>query len=265
MTDELNVVNDTQQGVVDPASEDVSAVEAQVEPEETIEQESAQAEVAPAEQPLEENQAFAKMRRELEASQREKAEAAEKLAAYEQNEVRLQEVLQEQYGFKGNLEQIADELAAAQSGRTVAEVRAERQQAEEAKRKEAERVAKMQNMEAELNYYRNMAVDKLKTDLLKEIKEAYPDCAAKSVDEFGDDFANLLEHGVSPAMAYAAYKSVQEAKSKPTPPEMGAVNNRETPESEYYTLEELKGMSQAEVHKHWKKVEKSREKIFGKQ
>lgn len=265
MTDELNVVNDTQQGVVDPASEDVSAVEAQVEPEETTEQESAQAEVAPAEQPLEENQAFARMRRELEASQREQAEAAERLAAYEENESRLQEVLQTQYGFKGDLVQIADELAAAQSGRTVAEVQAERAQHEADKRAEAERNAKMQTMEQELDYYRSMAVDKLKADLLKEVKKTYPDCTAKSVDEFGDEFAGLVEHGVSPAVAYAACKSVQEAKTKPTPPEIGAVNNRETPESEYYTLEELKGMSKAEVHKHWKKVEKSREKIFGKQ
>ena len=269
MTDVINVVDDTQQGVVDLAGEDVSADEAQVDSLKgtgEAPQIEAQAEVAPAEQSHEEreNQAWTQMRRDLEASKKAEAEYAEKIAAYEENESRLRKVLAKEYGFDGDLVQIADELAAAQSGRTVAEVQAERAQLEADRRSEAERNAKMQTMEQELDYYRNMAVDKLKADLLKEVKKTYPDCGAKSVDEFGDEFAGLVEHGVSPAVAYAACKSVQEAKTKPTPPDIGAVNNRETPESEYYTLEELKSMSKAEVHKHWKKVNRSREKIFGK-
>lgn len=252
MTDEVNVVNDTQQEVVGPGDGAVSADEVQ---EEQIAEPAA--EVAPAKQSVEENQAFAQMRRNWQQSQREAAEAGKRLSAYEEGEKRLSGLLQSVYGFGGSVDEIADRLEAGQTNRAVEEIRRERLQKAEAENFKAEQDEKIRSLQDELEHYRRMSVDKLKADLLNEIKGKYPDCKAKSVDEFGDDFAKLIENGVSPVMAYAAYSSVQNAGKKPTPPEIGAVNSKEAPESETYTMEELSKMSKAEVHKNWSKVKRS--------
>lgn len=253
MTDEVNVVNDTQQEVVGPEDSAVSADEVQ---EEQI-AEPAEAEVAPAKQSVEENQAFAQMRRNWEQSQREAAEAGKKLSAYQEGEKRLSGLLQSVYGISGSVDEIADRLEAGQTNRAVEEIRRERLQKAEMENFKAEQDEKIRSLQDELEHYRRMSVDKLKADLLNEIKGKYPDCKAKSVDEFGDDFAKLIENGVSPVMAYAAYSSVQNAGKKPMPPEIGAVNSKEAPESETYTMEELSKMSKAEIHKNWSKVKKS--------
>ena len=252
MTDEVNVVNDTQQEVVGPEDSAVSADEVQ-------EEQNAEpaAEVAPAKQSVEENQAFAQMRRNWEQSQREAKEAQERLSAYEAGEKRLKELIHSAYGFNGDFDEIADQIEAGQTDRSVSEIRAERLQRLEAENQKAEQDEKIRSLQDELEHYRRMSVDKLKADLLNEIKGKYPDCKAKSVDEFGDDFARLIQNGISPVMAYAAYSSVQNAGKKPTPPEIGAVNSKEAPESETYTIEELSKMSKAEIHKNWHKVKKS--------
>lgn len=115
-------------------------------------------------------------------------------------------------------------------------------------------------MEKEKEYYKNLAVQKLKADLLSELKILYPECTAESVDEFGLEFAKLLQNGISPALAYAAAKSVAEAGNKPLPPEIGAVNNTAAPDREYFTRDEVANMTKEEVHRNWKKIQKSRGK-----
>ena len=253
MADELNVVNDTQGEVVAPENSTVSADEVQAESSDV----PAQAEAAPAKQSVEENQAFAQMRRNWEQSQREAKEAQERLSAYEAGEKRLKGLIHSAYGFNGDFDDIADQIEAGQTDRSVSEIRAERLQRLEAENQKAAQDERIRLLEDELAHYRNLAVDNVKIDILNDIKAKYPDCKAKSVDEFGSDFDNLLASGVDPVVAYAACISVQNAGKKPTPPEIGAVNSKEAPESETYTMEELSKMSKAEIHKNWSKVKKS--------
>lgn len=249
MTDEVNVVNDTQQEVVGPEDSAVSADEVQ-------EEQNAEpaAEVAPVKQSVEENQAFAQMRRNWEQSQREAAEAGKRLSAYQEGEKRLSDLIQSVYGFGGSFDEIADQIEAEKSGRTVDEIR-EQRFLEESARAEQERQFRI--MEQQRNYFRDISVQKMKADFLSQIKEKFPECSAKSVDEFGDDFAKLVEQGIDPAVAYAAYNGVRNAGKKPTPPEIGAVNSKQAPEKEYYTREEMAKMSKAQIHKNWSKVKKS--------
>ena len=248
--DELNAVNDAQVEVVDPGDGYVSADEVQGEQN----AEPAEAEVAPAKQSIEENRAFAQMRRNWEASQREAAEAGKRLSAYEEGEKRLSDLIQSVYGFGGSFDEIADRIEAEKSGRTVDEIR-EQRFLEESARAEQERQFRI--MEQQRNYFRDISVQKMKADFLSQIKEKFPECSAKSVDEFGDDFAKLVEQGISPAVAYAAYTGVQNAGKKPMPPEIGAVNSKRAPEKEYYTREEMAKMSKAQIHKNWAKVKRS--------
>ena len=107
MTDEVNVVNDTQQEVVGPEDSAVSADEVQ-------EEQNAEpaAEVAPVKQSVEENQAFAQMRRNWEQSQREAAEAGKRLSAYQEGEKRLSDLIQSVYGFGGSFDEIAGQIEA---------------------------------------------------------------------------------------------------------------------------------------------------------
>lgn len=244
MTDELNTVDDVQQGVVDLAGENVSADD---------EGSFSSAEVAPAKQSRQDNQAFAAVRRELEAKQKQIADANQRLAALQDKEQYLTEVLQNEYGLDGDLLDMVDQLAALQSGLSVDEIRQERLLQEQQRQF-------INDIQHEKDFYKNIAVEKLKSDLLAEIKNVYPDCSANSVDEFGLDFANLLQGGVSPAVAYAAVNFAQNAASTPLPPDIGAVNNIDSPDSDYFTREQVKQMTKEQVHKHWKKIQRSRAK-----
>ena len=173
----------------------------------------------------EENSAFATIRRRAEAAERE---AAQHKAEAE----RLSNLVSSQYGYAGGIAEIADQLEAATSGRDVADVRAER----EARNAQAARVAELEH---ELDLYRPLAINQFKSDLMEQIREVYPDVTAKSVDEFGDDFHQLINAGVSPAAAYSAMQAMKQATTRPTPPEIGTVNSKTDAESEYFTKDEV--------------------------
>ncbi|MGI5824515.1 MAG: hypothetical protein ACOX7J_02985 [Bacillota bacterium] len=254
MTDEMNTVDDVQQEVVDPASEEVSADEAQGYEENP----EAPAEAAPAKQSHEDNQAFAGMRKRLEAAEMQLSEAQEQIASGQNTEKYIAEILREQYGFHGNLLEMADELRAAQTGQDVNDIRNARLAVEEEIRSRQEQEAAVKSIEDERDFYRNIAMEKLKTDILSEVKNSFPECKAESVDEFGIEFATLLQNGLSPVTAYAAVTAAQNAGKKPTPPEIGAVNNREAPDREFFTREEVAKMTKDEVHRNWGRIQKSR-------
>ena len=247
MTDELNVVDDTQSEVVDPTVEEVSA-------------DDNGAEVAPAQQTHEENQAYAKMRRELEASQRSLAERESRIAEMEREQNYVSEILRKDFGYRGSLQEMADELMAMQTGQDVDEIRSSRIAAEQAEQERQSEIDRVAGIENELNHYKNIAVEKLKADILSDVKAVFPECDAKSVDEFGVEFATLVSNGVRPAVAYAALNDVSDATKKPVPPEIGTVNGSSAPERDYYTRDEVASMTKEEVHKNWDKIQRSRKK-----
>lgn len=250
MTDELNVVNDTQVEVVDPQVDDVPAVG---------EDESvATSQHNKQPQSIEENQAFAKLRRELEAKNQELSALNEKLAESQRSQNYVEDILHNDFGYRGNLFEMADELMAMQTGQDVDTIRSVRLASEQEEQKRIEENLRIQNIEHERDYYKNLAVEKIKSDLLKDVKKVFPDCKAESVDEFGVEFAQLINNGVSAELAYSAIMNLQNATKKPVPPEIGTVNNTSAPEREYFTREDVAKMSKEEVHKNWDKIQKSR-------
>jgi hypothetical protein len=228
MSENTNPVNAGQPAVVEPAngaSEAAASTSVTTEAKAAPEVATQGKQEAKPKQSWEENSAFASLRRRAEAAERE---AAQRKAEAE----RLSGLVGSQYGYAGGVTEVADQLEAAASGRDVSVVRAEREQ----RAAQDQRIAEL---EAELSQYQPLAVEQFKASLLADIKEIYPDVTAKSVDEFGEEFASLIGAGVKPATAYAAIQAQQQATTKPTPPEIGAVNSKTEAEPEYYTKEEV--------------------------
>jgi len=240
MEEALNSVNAEQAAVVESpevAGEATATEEPAAAPE--------VAEPAPKQSPTD-NAAFARMRRESEQAKQELEQAKAEAA-------RLSQAVAKQYGYQGSPQDVADQLEATASGRPVEEIRATREAL-------AARDTELARLRAENEQYKPLAVEKFKADLLSEVKTVYPDLKASSVDELGEDFAQLLVAGVNPATAYAAIKAKEQATTKPTPPQIGAVNAKPTGEAEFYTKAEVDRMSQAEISKNYEKIRKSMEK-----
>lgn len=201
-------------------------------------------------QSAEANARFAEMRRKMERSAREAEAARAELAKAKADAEKFTQLVGKQYGYEGDAQAIADQLEAAATGKTVEDIRAARTAAEQ----QADQVRKLQE---ELELYKPLATQQFKSKLLADVKAVYPDVAAESVDDFGDEFTKLIGAGVDPAVAYAATQNVAKAQEKPVPPQIGAVNSKAASESEYFTKDEVAKMSKAEVKKHYEKIRKS--------
>ena len=211
------VLNDTQEQAV--AVEEVAEASEAAEVEEVTQTEPAKADPPAKGQGADENAKYAAARREAEANTK-KLEAQNK---------RLMEALKG-YGYDGSPEEIADNLIAAQSGITPEEAKANRE-AEESKNAEAEKT------KGELEFYKNIAIQKFMADDLRTLQEVYPE--VKSLEDIGDEFMSLLTATHDPILCYEAVKA-KEAKTKKTPPpEMGSVGSIAGKEKDFYTSEEL--------------------------
>lgn len=188
------------------------------------------------------NQSFAAMRKRAEQAERQ-------LAQHQADAQRLSTLVANQYGYAGDPSSVADQMEAAATGRTVEEIRAER---EAATAKDVE----IQRLKDVVAKYEPVAIEHFKANLLARVKEVYPDVKATSVDEFGDNFAKLVADDVDPAVAYAAIYNTERAQEKPKPPEIGAVG-RATPESDFYTVDEVRKMTKAEALANREKIIKS--------
>lgn len=110
----------------------------------------------------------------------------------------------------------------------------------------------------QLEEYRQREAQSIFAADLKAIKKAYPDENAKSVEELGDQFVRLCAAGISPLSAYEAIRAEKNRGAK-QPPSMGDVK----PSSggkDYFTRDEVKAMSQEEVHKNYDKIRESMKK-----
>lgn len=82
------------------------------------------------------------------------------------------------------------------------------------------------------------------------------DSGVKSLDELGKDFLDYIGAGLDASQAYYATKAKQNAEKATPPEEVGQVNQSSAPK-DFYTREEVQGMSQEEVHKHYDAIRKS--------
>ena len=184
----------------------------------------------PAQTP-EENAAFAAMRRENERLQREREERDQILAEmFPGSPDPVAEAMMQLYGVTPEL------LEAERIGREV-----------------------QARQEAELLQLRELVAQSTFEKDLSAIKEAYPEIKAKTVDELGPAFLQIMSAGGLDAVtAYEIARAKEERTKRTPPPEIGKVNTGTTPEKGYYTAEEVKAMTQDEVSRHWDKIQKSR-------
>lgn len=223
MEDILNTVNDVQEAVVEPQEAEATTSEV-VEGEET-QVETPEAEPVAKVQSAEENARFAEIRRKYEAEAR---------AVKAQNERLLQAL--KSYGYEGSPEEIADMLTAQAQGISQEEARAQREAFE------AEN-AKLLELEAQVQTYKSLAIEKLKADDLAKLKSAYPNDqkvqSLKSIDDLGDDFFALMSALKDPTLAYDALMVKRQRETKPVPKDIGAVNSSSAKEKDFYTKEEV--------------------------
>lgn len=110
----------------------------------------------------------------------------------------------------------------------------------------------------QLEEYRQREAQNIFASDLKAIKKAYPDEKAKSVEELGDQFVRLCAAGISPLSAYEAIRAEKNRGTK-QPPSMGDVKPSGGGK-DFFTPDEVKAMSQAEVHKNYDKIRESMKK-----
>lgn len=244
MDEILNDVNASQEQVVDvPTGEETAGLTAEETP---ATEPSATEEVAKPQQSAEENAKFAEFRRKAEQAERE----AQKIKA--ENE-RLLAALN-QYGYEGSPQEIADLLLAQQQGITPEEARQQREAEEAARQQQAQ-------IEQELAFYRNIAIENLKTKDLNTIKAAYPEVKASKIEELGETFINIFNTGkVSALEAYEASKVIEARSKKPIPPSLGGVNETNNTGKDFYTPDEVDRLTDADYDrdpKLWERVRKS--------
>lgn len=186
-------------------------------------------EPAKPQQTAEENSRYAEARRQAEAEAR---------AIRAQNE-RLLSALN-QFGYEGTPEEVADALMAQTQNITVEEAREQR----ETQERENEQLLKAQS---EAEFYRNIAIEKLKADDLSKIKTAYPDAQIKSLDELGEEFYKTLTVTQDPVLAYDIINAKKQRETKPIPQDIGAVNSSSSKEKDFYTPAEVDKLSKKEL------------------
>ena len=217
---DFNTVNAVQEGVVDHPEAVVEASEA-----DGAQQPSGG--VAPSQDPngkqsAVDNHAFAEMRKSNEALKTANNSLLDGLS---------------KLGYKGTAEEILEQIAIEQSGMSEEEYLQEKKSLEERINRDPRVV------EAE----RIMRESRFREDL-QAIKDAYPDCDAKSVEELGDVFLNLMRSGaVSAVDAYAAQLAHNERKESKIPAKVGNLNQNTPPEKDFYTDAELDNLSSADL------------------
>lgn len=215
--EDFNVLNDTQETVVE--SQETEATTSEVtETEETQVETAPVVEEAQPRQSAEENARFAAARRQAEAE-------AEALKA--QND-RLMQALG-QYGYQGDPDTIADALFAQSQGISVEEATAQRQAAE------AEN-AKYTQLQSQLEYSNGLAKKYLLEQDLRKIQAVYPEA---KMEDLEGQFMAAINVTQDPLLAYATIQQLKEKTVKPTPPNIGAVNSSSSKEKDFYTPDEV--------------------------
>lgn len=196
-------------------------------------------------QSAEDNSRYAKMRRELESSNKRVAELEKQLADHD----KLTGTIGDIYGYKGSPDEVRDMLIANDRGISVEQLRAER----------AADVAKQRALvENDPEYKRAMEENKHLQDVLVQdrmakdlqlLKSEYPDLKAETVDDLGEDYAKLIGLGWSAKEAYEGSLARTRANMKTPPPSTGPVKSQMPADKEFYTPEEVDRITREDLKK----------------
>lgn len=149
--------------------------------------------------------------------------------------------------FDGDTEQKLVSANALAQGKTEDEIRAEIE-AENEKNRLVQENEELNSKLIDIETRQQMEHD------LQTIKQIDP--SINNLNDLGDDFLDYISAGLDATQAYYATKAKRDAEKATPPAEVGKVNQSEG-EKDYYTREEVQGMSQAEVHKHYDAIRKS--------
>ena len=197
--------------------------------------------VASSQQSAEDNAKFADRRRkqELEQTKGQLASANRRIAEYKALENSLKAS-----GFNGTIAEIADQITANARGVSVDAVREERLSQQQ-----------QTNIQNERDMYKAELNKMLINADIEKIKAKYPDIEV--FEDLPDGFVDIMATGKikDPVLAYEMLMPKKE-----TPVSTGSVKGKETIEKEFFTRDEVKNMSRAEVKKNYDKIIASQKK-----
>lgn len=206
-------------------------------------------------QDVTQTQAFAhRLREKMEPVERELQGLRES-----QNQLEsLQEKLKE-LGYTGTAQDMIDQIEAGRREVSVEQVRRERLE-EEAKQQKAIQEAIQKDPEyirnqQELRVLRERESRRMFEEDLATVRKLNPQEKAQTVQELGPDFIRLRAAGIP---ADVAYKATHEIQPQVEPPkDTGKVKGSQSAAGAYFTPEQVRAMSQAEVNRNLDKIEQS--------
>lgn len=170
----------------------------------------------------------------------------------------LQEKLKE-LGYTGTAQDMIDQIEAGRREVSVEQVRRERLE-EEARQKLAIQEAIQKDPEyirnqQELRVLRERESRRVFEEDMATVRKLNPQEKAQTVQELGNDFIRLRANGIP---ADVAYKATHEIQPQVEPPkDTGKVKGSQSAAGAYFTPEQVRAMSQAEVNRNLDKIEQS--------
>ena len=170
----------------------------------------------------------------------------------------LQEKLKE-LGYTGTAQDMIDQIEAGRREISVEQVRRERLE-EEARQKQVIQEAIQKDPEyirnqQELKVLRERESRRVFEEDLATVRKLNPQEKAQTVQELGPDFIRLRAAGIP---ADVAYKATHEIQPQVEPPkDTGKVKGSQSAAGAYFTPEQVRAMSQAEVNRNLDKIEQS--------
>lgn len=245
-----------------PAQPETKPNEAEHAPEgsgaETPAEEEPPAQERRQEEDLTRTQAFSRRLQEVTAPLQEQVAA-------QKEELEILRNALDRFGYRGQSQEIADQLIASVTGQTPAEVRTERETAQQEARRQLEREKEtdpdMLQLKAELETLREQERQRTFAEDLAAVKKLNPAETAASIADLGETFARLRANGIPVDAAYLAIAGsrpkMPPAQPAAPPPAPGKVAPAPAAADQLYTREQVMAMTPAEVMRNLEKIEKS--------
>lgn len=206
-------------------------------------------------QDVTQTQAFAhRLREKMEPVERELQGLRETQSQLESLQEKLKEL-----GYTGTAQDMIDQIEAGRREVSVEQVRRERLE-EEARQKQAIQEAIKKDPEyirnqQELRVLRERESRRVFEEDMATVRKLNPQEKAQTVQELGNDFIRLRANGIP---ADVAYKATHEIQPQVEPPkDTGKVKGSQSAAGAYFTPEQVRAMSQAEVNRNLDKIEQS--------
>lgn len=106
---------------------------------------------------------------------------------------------------------------------------------------------KIKNLIMERDRYKALAIERIKDNILREIKNEYPDAKINSVDELPKGFHALIRAKVEPALAYRVVMEREKTKNEKIPSSMGSINAQSEKDKEFYSSAEVDKLTKKQL------------------